>query len=117
MAKNIIALLLMALSVSLSFKHGWDSLQVKDNPAPAKMMSELGISSALVPLLGGITIAIGLLTLFPKTFFLGNLLNALSIVAIMALALQAGNFKIALLEIPFLLLPLGLIYLRYPFQG
>jgi hypothetical protein len=116
MAKNSIALLLLALSVFLSFKHGWDSLHAQGNPASTKMMSDLGINSTVVPLLGGITIAIGLLMLFPRTFFIGNLLSARSIVTIMALALRAGNSRIALLEIPFLLLPLVLIYLRYPFQ-
>ena len=79
-------------------------------------MNKLGISSAAMPFLGVVALAIGLLTLFPRTFFMGNLLNALSIVTIMALAIRAGNSKIALLEIPFLLLPLLLIYLRYPLK-
>lgn len=79
-------------------------------------MSELGISSALAPAFGVFAITVGLMTLLPKTFFMGNLLNALSIVTVMALAAKSGNIKIALLEIVFLLLPLVLIYLRHPLE-
>jgi hypothetical protein len=35
---------------------------------------------------------------------------------IMCLALQAGNVKTALIEIPFLLMPLVMIGLRHPFR-
>ncbi|KEO72710.1 hypothetical protein [Anditalea andensis] len=115
--KNIIALLLLLMSVFLSFKHGWDSFNYQKNPASLKMMNELGIGEALIPYLGLLTIVIGVLLLIPKTFFLGNVLNAISIVLIMSLALRAGNYKIALIEIPFLALPLIMIGLKYPFKN
>jgi hypothetical protein len=35
----------------------------------------------------------------------------------MALSLRAGNIKMALIEIPFLILPLIMIWLKYPFKG
>ena len=117
MIKQIISLVLLLISVFLSFKHGWDSLHVKDHPESAKMMAELGIKQSYVPAMGMLMIVIGLLLLFPKTFFLGNLLNALSIVLIMALALNAGNIKMALIEIPFLIMPLVMIWLKYPFKN
>jgi hypothetical protein len=50
----------------------------------------------------------------PQTFFIGNILNAFLIVLIMAFALQSGNFKTALMEIPSLAMPLVLIFLGYP---
>lgn len=74
--------------------------------------------SQMLPLVGFflyLMLLIGALLLFPKTFLLGNILNAISIVIIMALAINAGSFKIAFMEIPFLLLPLVLIWLKYPF--
>jgi len=114
--KLVISSLLTLASVLLSFKHGWDSLHYKANPESPNMLASLGISASLAPFLGAFTLAIGLLLLFPKTFFMGNLLNAVSIVVIMALALRANNGRIALLEIPFLLLPLLLIYLGYPLK-
>jgi hypothetical protein len=81
------------------------------------MMAALGISEPVIPFLGFLTIAIGMLLLLPGTFFLGNTLNAVSIVLIMALALRAGNFRMALIEIPFLAMPLIMIWLKYPFKN
>ncbi|MCL4641927.1 MAG: hypothetical protein QHC79_18240 [Pseudosphingobacterium sp.] len=117
MIKHIISLILLLISVFLSFKHGWDSLHVKDHRESAKMMAELGIKESYVPIMGIMMILIGLLLLFPRTFFLGNVLNAVSILLIMALALNAGNTKMALIEIPFLIMPLILIWLKYPFKS
>lgn len=115
MVKSIISLALLLASVYLAFKHGWDTLNYKKHPESLKMMDELGISEAMIPVFGGLTLLIGVLLLIPKTFFLGNVLNALSIVVIMALAVRAGNFKMVAMEIPFLIMPLVLIWLKYPF--
>jgi len=112
---KIISIILIAVSAFLSLKHGWDGFQ-NVNPEQAKMMSELGISKALSPYFGALSIIVGLMILFPQTFFISNLLNAITIVLIMALSLKAGNFKIALMEIPFLALPMVLIWLKYPFK-
>jgi len=35
---------------------------------------------------------------------------------IMGLGLRAGNYRIALIEIPFLVMPLVMIWLKYPFK-
>lgn len=117
MVKNIISLALLMVSVFLAFKHGWDTFNYKNNPGSLKMMNELGISEAVAPLFGAATILTGVLLLFPKTFFLGNVLNAIAIVVIMALAVRAGNFRMVMVEIPFLLMPLVMIWLKYPFKG
>jgi hypothetical protein len=117
MTKNIISLVLLLVSAGLSFKHGWDTFYFKDNPQSGKMMAELGISESIVPMLGVFTMLLGVMLLFPQTFFMGNLLSAFSIVTIMALSLQSGNYKIAFMEIPFLILPLLLIWLKYPFKN
>lgn len=117
MAKNIISLLLLIVAVSLSFKHGWDTFNYKSNPENMKMMATLGISETAIPWLGFLTISIGILLLIPKTFVLGNILNAMAIVLIMGLSLNAGNFKMALMEIPFLAMPLVMIWLKYPFKN
>lgn len=115
MAKNIVSLILLLVSVFLAFKHGWDTLNYKKHPESFKMMNELGIPETVIPVFGAVTLLIGVLLLIPKTFFLGNMLNAISIVIIMALAMKAGNFKMVLMEIPFLIMPLVLIWLKYPF--
>jgi hypothetical protein len=116
MLRNILSLALLLVSVVLSFRHGWSSLNIRSNPDASKMLTALGLSERYVPVMGAALIGIGFLLMFPKTFFAGNLLNAFSILVIMALALHSGNFRIALMEIPFLILPLALIGLRYPFS-
>jgi hypothetical protein len=117
MAKNIISLLLLIISVSLSFKHAWDTAHYQSNPESLKMMTNLGVSKTAVPVFVFLAVAIGVLLLIPKTFFLGNMLNAISIVLIMGMALRAGNIKMVLIEIPFLIIPLLMIWLKYPFKN
>lgn len=117
MAKNIISLLLLIISVSLSFKHAWDTAHYQNNPDTFKMMTSLGISKAAIHVFIFLAIAIGVLLLVPRTFFLGNMLNAISIVLIMGLALRAGNLKMVMIEIPFLVMPLLMIWLKYPFKN
>jgi len=117
MIKNIISLILLIVSVGLSLSHGWGSLNYKKNPESFKMMSQLGLAEWTMPVFGISAILVGILLLLPKTFFISNLLNALSVVFIMAFALRAGNYVIALIEIPFLAIPLLLIWLKYPFQN
>src|SRR6187399_2046490 len=116
MVKNIISALLLLISVTLSFKHAWDTVHYKNNPASVKMMESLGITETFIPYLAGVAIVVGVLLLIPDTFFLGNMLHAFLIVMIMGLGLRAGNYRIALMEIPFLAMPLVMIWLKYPFK-
>lgn len=116
MVKNIISAALLLISVTLSFKHAWDTVHYKNNPESVKMMESLGFSEAFIPYLAAVAIAVGVLLLFPATFFLGNMLNAILIVIIMGLALRSGNYGMALIEIPFLVMPLIMIWLKYPFK-
>jgi len=117
MIKNIISLTLLIISVLLSFKHGWDTFNYRNSPGSVKMMNELEINESFIPAFCILTVAVGILLLIPRTFFLGNMLNAISILSIMALALRSGNYRIALIEIPFLALPLLMIWLKYPFKN
>ncbi|WP_268225851.1 hypothetical protein [Sinomicrobium oceani] len=115
MIKNVISLVLLGISVFLSLKHGWDAFQ-PPNQEQSKMMAELGITKVTMPYFGVFSMLIGLMLLWPRTFFLGNMLNAMTILIIMALSLRAGNYRMALIEIPFLAMPLLLIFLKYPFK-
>ncbi|HAK78087.1 MAG TPA: hypothetical protein DCM71_14540 [Runella sp.] len=112
---KFVTIALVLISSFLSLKHGWDAFQPA-NTERAKMMADLGITKSMVPFVGVLSIVIGLMLLFPQTFFVGNLLNAIVILLIMALSLRAGNVKMAYIEIPFLTLPLLLIWLKYPFK-
>lgn len=116
MIRIIISAALLFISVTLSFKHAWDTVYYKSNPESVKVMESLGISETFIPYLACAAIAVGVLLLIPRTFFLGNMLNAALIVMIMGLALRAGNYRMALIEIPFLVMPLIMIWLKYPFK-
>ena len=112
---KIISIVLSLISAFLSIKHGWDAFQPA-NAEQTNMMADLGISKTIMPFFGVLSTVIGLMLFFPQTFFISNLLNAVTIVLIMALSLRAGNTSMALIEIPFLAMPLLLIWLTYPFK-
>lgn len=114
--RRIIGIILILGSVIMGVRHGWNAFQPAD-PEQAKMMTNLGIGSTGVLIFGIVSIVGALMLLFPQTFLFGNIINALSIVVIMALALHAGNIKMALIEILFLTVPLLLIWLKYPFDS
>lgn len=112
---KIISIILIVVSAFLGLKHGWDAFRPASTEQ-AKMMAVLGISERITPFMGAFSIITAILLLFPQTFFISNVFNAITIVLIMALALRAGNISMALIEIPFLVLPLLLIWLKYPFK-
>jgi len=117
MIVKIISGTLKGITVYLNCKHGWEALHINNYPKQAKMRSDLGINNIYVLLVGIVSMAGGLLVLFPKTFFIGNLINAFLISTIMALSLKSGNLKIAIIEIPFLIMPLLMIWLKHPFKN
>ncbi|UEG52147.1 hypothetical protein LLH06_14365 [Mucilaginibacter daejeonensis] len=117
MIKNFISLTLLIVSVSLSFKHAWDTAHYQNNPKSFTMMESLGINRSMIPVMVGLALLTGVLILIPRTFFLGNMINAMTIVLIMGLALRAGNVKVTLIEVPFLIMPLLMIWLKYPFKN
>ncbi len=114
---KIVSGILILITAFLSFKHGYEGLTMKVKPAQAEMMSGLGIGRTAGIIISILSIAVGFMVLFPQTFFAGNLINAAMILLIMGLALKTGNFKLALIEIPFLLMPLVMIWLGHPFKN
>ncbi|MCE7053467.1 hypothetical protein LZF95_02175 [Algoriphagus sp. AGSA1] len=117
MTAKLLSGLLILLSVYIGFSHGIGTLRNEASPEQLKMMSELGITTPVRQGIAILSLVMAILILFPKTFFLGNLFRAIMIVSTMALSLKANNFKFALIEIPFLLIPLVLIYLGHPFKN
>lgn len=113
---KIVSGILILITAFLSFKHGWDGLTLDVKPGDNDMMETLGINKIGILIISILSIAVGLLVLFPQTFFIGNLINAAVILLIMALALKTNNLKIALIEIPFLIMPLLMIWLGHPFK-
>jgi membrane-anchored protein YejM (alkaline phosphatase superfamily) len=113
---KIVSGVLILITVYLNAKHGWAGISNTMSPAEVKMMTDIGIEKNWFLPIGIVSFAVCLLVLFPQTFFIGNVINAMLIVLIMALALKAGVTKTALIEIPFFLMPLVMIYLGHPFK-
>jgi len=114
MIVKILSSILILVTVYLNFKHGWAGINNNMKPEEVKMMADLGLNKTMVTIISVLSLAVCLLTLLPPTFFIGNLLNAILIVVIMAFALRTGNYKIAFMELPFFAMPMLLIYLRHP---
>ena len=108
-------MLLIALAF-LSLKHGWDAFQPA-TAEQAKIMANLGITQSIMPYFGVFSIIIGLMLFFPQTFFASNVLHAVIVVMIIVLSLRAGDYRMAMIEIPFLALPLIMLWLKYPFKN
>jgi uncharacterized membrane protein YphA (DoxX/SURF4 family) len=70
MIVKIISGILIGITAYFNFKHGWEALHISNYPGQTKMMSDFGINKAYLPLVGIVSIAIGLMVLFPKTFSL-----------------------------------------------
>ncbi|MDQ2718770.1 MAG: hypothetical protein M3Z26_03250 [Bacteroidota bacterium] len=113
---KIISGILILITVFLNVKHGWSGLTNSVTPEESKMFADLGINRSMGIIIAVLTLVAAVLILFPQTFFIGNLINAAIILSVLALALKTGNIKLALIEIPFLLMPLVMIYLGHPFK-
>jgi hypothetical protein len=111
---KIISGILILVTAFFSFKHGYAAVTMK--PQENDMMAQLSMSRPLVMVLGILTLSVGVLVLFPATFVVANIINAALLLLILILQLRAGNMKGALIEIPFLLMPLVMIWLGHPLK-
>lgn len=111
---KIISGLLLLVSVFLSIRHGWAGITQTLKPAQAQLLAFLGFTRTTLYMFSFYTLAMAGLLLFPKTFFLGNLLNAAGFLLMLSLALHMGNLRLAAIELAILMLPLALIWLRHP---
>jgi hypothetical protein len=103
------------LAAGLSLRHGWAGLTGTLSPAAKKMLQSLGVDPATLSGVSWLNLLVAGLLLFPPTFFADNLLIASIILLLIAYVLCAGHLAMALVEVPFLILPFILIWLGYPF--
>jgi hypothetical protein len=107
---------LLLFTAYMGIKHGWQLFNVKpgDTGPEMDLIGKLNLSQGSIKSFAVLTILCAILVLFPQTFVLGNILNAIGILLIMSMLLNVREIKPALIEIPFLLIPLVLIYLKHP---
>ncbi len=115
MALKIINTALILVAVFMGFKQGYAMFSGK--PEMLEMFGKWGFNKSGLMMNGAITIIAALLILFPKTFVWGNFLMAAGILLIICFHLMDKDFKGVLVELPFLLLNLVIIYLKHPFKN
>jgi len=114
---KIISSILLLATTFMTVRHGWNGLHLNDNPQQLEMLTRLGIPRQMVLPVSIMNLVIGIAVLFPASFFFANMIHAVLFVQIICFSLRSGEIKTALIEIPFLLMPLVLIYLGHPFKN
>lgn len=112
LAQKIVSSALILFAAFMGVKHGWAGLSGK--PEVLEMFHKWNIGKYGVMTFGFFTLLSVVLMLVPKTFLWGNFLMGAGILLMMCLYLQDRDFKGVLIEIPFLLLTLLIIYLGHP---
>jgi hypothetical protein len=112
MVIKIINSALMLFAAYMGIKHGWAGVSSK--PEVLEMFTKWNIGKYGTMAISSLTLLGVVLMLIPKTFLWGNFLTAAIILLIICFHLQDRDFKGVLIEIPFLLLSLLIIYLKHP---
>ncbi|CAM3412401.1 DoxX family protein [Elizabethkingia occulta] len=112
---KIINSILILFAVFMGFKQGLAMLTGK--PEMLELFGKWGIGKSAVMINGMVTILSAVLILFPKTFIWGNFLMGAGILLIICFQISERDFKGAIIELPFLLLNLLIIYLQHPLKN
>lgn len=115
MGLKIVNSILVVVAVFMGLKQGYAMFSAKHEML--EMFGKWGFSSLGLMINGALTILAAGLILFPKTFVCGNFLMAAGILLIICFHLLDRNFKGVMIELPFMLMNLLIIYLQYPFTA
>lgn len=114
MILKIINSLLILAAVFMGIKQGTAMLTGKSEMTA--MFGKWGFDKTGLMINGAVTIIAAILILFPKTFVWGNFLMAAGILLIICFHLNDRDFKGVMIEIPFLVLNLVIVYLQHPLK-
>ncbi|TCC92461.1 hypothetical protein EZ428_11670 [Pedobacter frigiditerrae] len=109
---RIFTAVLLIVVVIMGFKQG--IAMFNGNEVVLEMFGKFNFSRFWVKVLGGLTILAAIMVLFPQTYVVGNVLMASLILLILCLQLSIMDIRGAMIEVPFLLMNLALIYFQYP---
>lgn len=109
---KILSGILILITLYMGVKQGWPMITGKTEMLDMLAQWQIGKNMALI--MGIFVLAGAILVLFPQTFFYGNAITAIVIVYVLASQLSQRDLQSAMIEIPFLIIPLVLIYLRHP---
>ncbi len=103
---------LILFAVFMGIKQG--SAMLTGKPAMTDMFAKWNIGKNGVMILGFFTLLGSAFMLFPKTFIWGNFIMAAGILFIIALHLGDKDLHGVMVEMPFFVLSLVIIYLQHP---
>jgi hypothetical protein len=109
---KIINSILILFAVYMGCKQGWAMLSGKNELL--ELFSNWNLGKNAVMAIGFVTMLSAVMILIPRTFVWGNFLMAAGILLIICFHLSDKNLKGVLIELPFLLLSLIIIYLQHP---
>lgn len=115
MILKIVNTAFILIAVFMGFKQGYAMFSGK--PEMMEMFSKWDFNKTGLIINGAVTMIAAILILLPKTFVWGNFLMAAGILLIICFHLLDKDFKGVLVELPFLLLNLVIIYLQHPFKN
>jgi hypothetical protein len=111
---RILSAILVLLAFVMGLRHGVDLL--RSTPARVQETLHLSFNHPTILIVGTLTCLGAFLVLFPPTFFAANYISAAVILYLAAAQGNAHNLRGAVIELPFVLLPLLVLYLGYPFK-
>ncbi|WP_254562267.1 DoxX family protein [Dyadobacter diqingensis] len=112
MTLKIINSLFILVAVFMGLKQGWAMLTGK--PEMLALFGKWNFDKTSLMINGAMTILSALLILHPKTFLWGNFLMAVLILLIICFHLLEQDLKGVVIELPFLLMNLIIIYMQHP---
>lgn len=112
MILKIVNTILILFAAYMGTKQGWAMFSGKTEML--ELFGKWNIGKQGVAALGFFTLLSVILMLIPKTFVWGNFLMATGILLIICFHLLDKDFKGVMIEIPFFLLSLIIIYLQHP---
>ncbi|MBF4514778.1 hypothetical protein IRZ71_00390 [Flavobacterium sp. ANB] len=101
--------------VFMGIKQGYS--MISGSPEIVKILESLSFNKTEILLFGIVTLLSGILIFHPKTFLAGNFIMFTTILLLIVVQIQNQNLKGAVIEIPFLLMNIFLVYLKYPFSN
>ncbi|WP_461448753.1 hypothetical protein [Mucilaginibacter sp.] len=116
---KIISGILILISAFMGTRVGLKGLNIKhgDTGPFVQLKDKLKFSERTLTILAVLTILAGILLLLPQTFLFANILNICLFLFLIVRWLMIGDMKSALSEVPFLLIPVLLIFLKHPFAA
>jgi hypothetical protein len=119
MVIKIISGIIILISAFMGARQGWKGLNIQtgDTGPFVHIQEKLKFSDSTLKTFAVLTIISGILVLLPQTFLFANILNICLFLFLIARWLMIGDIKSALSEVPFLLIPVLLIFLKHPFAA